>query len=691
MIDNGPNKGRERKLVTTRSYHAFSSITASNLGIEDDAFVSRCMVLGVMPISSNGRRFGEAGVLMQELQPLRDPCAESFRRGFHFFSRCVAAVCMLINAGVIDVPPNQLNVAIINRIMPNTTDSSHVRLFSMLYKLARVLDIWAVVHKFLASPYSPLTLIHGDRLSMEALIDVRALMQPSCGTGIFISSCSPFLGDNVLMRRVIDSLLRTVLMPSHASSTEELDAYKQAVRGIVSTDKRERESELRKIHLDFLPRLFPPPPAIVRDADDRRAFFSLDMLGSHAKADVPVIATDGVSQVTRSTGVSRQDAQRALDEMADMFVPDDEDRAGPSVPRKRTRISAQDRDLREEGAPAGVMRQSTLHESMARASASEPLLEADRERALHRLADYMMQVMRRMYAGAQEGRGAQYGAHGRKTGRAEQALRDDIRLILQKLQVVPYPNGVVSLDSQMLQRDDEGRVKRELKNLVDTFDVPAGTYVTYHLRNPDGNERAEALDVIVSPDKPDRKSFDELLNQDQGRATALHQIQVALQLGSSDVDQARIDELEAYMKPDLRPGNWWRDARKHMIGRSGLGLGNRLFMGRAESVLAPLVVRGQPLRGRELVLRYVGALFCEYTAPRDASIQEEYAVALERSGVGRWEKSRIVRRPAVPYHAFETRRLPAPAARPEASVSPAPSTSHSSNNGKRMRDDESSI
>ena len=117
----------ERVAVEVDNFHSHSEVVATNLGAVEEATRSRMLRLLMMPLSGSGKRFGEAIVASDESENVRGPHKEADQRALQFFMRCVAGFCMLVNAGVVTLPPNAVNVTLINYLLPNTTDENRAK------------------------------------------------------------------------------------------------------------------------------------------------------------------------------------------------------------------------------------------------------------------------------------------------------------------------------------------------------------------------------------------------------------------------------------------------------------------------------------------------------------------------------------------------------------------------------------
>ena len=691
----------KRVMQDSVQFHSWSRVVATNIPSSDEAMRSRTLRMMMQPLETSGKCFGEAVAADEENKNLLSPVAECFRRALHFFTRCVAAFCVLVNAGVVDLPPNSLNVAIINRLMPNTTDASNSRLYKQLYKLGRVFDIWMAVHQFLASPVSPLTLVHNDRLSLEALVDVRVLLRPQCTTGLFLASCTPFLGEDLVLRRVAEALLRSVFLPSQSHITNAKREYQRRRRAIQAEehDTRQRELKLRHLLLEMLPRLFPAPPSA---SDAARPVEGVGV-GSNSGGGAAAAVAAAVAASTRvyftldslstgggggggGSGGGLADADGApgarplVDTLDDAF---DAPAHGPTYSRAgaaaAARLPGQD-----------VSRLPDFFRASAAAAAApaggrlELLHDDNYERTLQKLIGELRQRMQGDWLGLPStggGGGGNSSASSRANAAsrranggvgesaADHALRESIRSVLTRLQVRLYTNGWVSLEVRGLDYDDNARVLRETEALVREYDVPKGTYVLYPLANPRGAPAAEAFQTLEVPGGDGRRDFAELLDLDRGRTTALQKLAVALRLAAgAGGDVPHVPEVRP-----LRAADWRRDAERFLREASGVGLAHAQ---QAVLVRAARVVSPESREPRSSILDLVASGLRDARVPLATSQNlEALATSLAAAQVGAWAPGMVYSGAPRSYHDVEAdphdRHAAAAAAEAEAAAAVA--------------------
>jgi hypothetical protein len=251
-----------RKILSMVNENRWSMIVATNVRTRDPAFESRFFSCHMSPLGLPGAAFGECIAGDENYRDQLQPVREAYLRATHFFWRVVMAYCMLVNAGVVDsLRSEPVSIAIVNHLLPSFTDASDIRMYKQLYTMSTMVSVMMTVHQFLASPRSPLTLVHRDRLSLAALADMRVLFRPLVAPALFVASATPFLGEDPVVRSVVEALLGTALAISRSSVTKERRAVLEKQKQLEETEPNHyvRRQQQQQLHLEALPKLFPCP------------------------------------------------------------------------------------------------------------------------------------------------------------------------------------------------------------------------------------------------------------------------------------------------------------------------------------------------------------------------------------------------------------------------------------------------
>lgn len=653
-----------RRIVTTPTYNRWSLAVATNLPVTDPAFKSRLLVCHVQPLGLPGSAFGEvlAGDTHHraELEPLR----VAYTRALHFFWRCVMAYCMMSNAGVVPrIEVNPLSIAIINRMLPDSTDASDIRTYKQLYTMASMVTTMLAVHQFLSSPESPLTVVHGDRISLASLMDVRFVMRPMVQPALFVSSATPFLNDDPVMRSVVRVLLQTALSIESSSVVQwrrdTQKAYDELERS--EPNPATRRSKQEHMHLDVLSKLFPEPrctrpPAAAR-ADDTT---SAEEPVSHPPNAVFFSVDKLVHKVTlldthHHKNAEEDEGQRAIDRHFDEeagFVPD----GVPMMPGGAEQWRDSRVPARPAPKPALVQRAIDAPDAFGPLVASplQNLRGQDSDRAMRALVDELCKRVAGEMSGPVADTGAGTAARVNKvlsntrraTGESadHHKLRERIQDVLGRLHIRFYQNGWAAVNARCLDIDTNARVQRSAIELMNNYDVEEGGYLIFDLMHVGGVQANEAMRVIPAVRnreadalKP-RVSFDALIDTHNGFSAAAHKLKVAQRLFAGGGAP-----LPVLHRPSLSPAVW-RESLKQTIARAGI---------EHDSTTAAVVRKVLSLSPRTSTLVNILSGNLYERAPVAADM-ECVAVALARAGVGVWQPGQISMGVQRPYHDVES-------------------------------------
>lgn len=652
-----------RRVVTTPTYNRWSLAVATNLPVTDPAFKSRLLVCHVQPLGLPGSAFGEVLAGDTHYQAELEPLRVAYTRALHFFWRCVMAYCMMSNAGVVPrIEVNPLSIAIINRMLPDSTDASDIRTYKQLYTMASMVTTMLAVHQFLASPESPLTVVHGDRISLASLMDVRFVMRPMIQPALFVSSATPFLNDDPVMRSVVRVLLQTVLAIESSSEAQcrrdTQRAYDQLERDEPNPTARRAKQE--HLHLDRLSKLFPEPvcarPRVESRAEDTMAaddpvahppnavFFLVDklvhkvMLAAEAQKDA---GEDGERERLQALDRHFDEEAGFVPEGVPMMPGEELSRQGLSAKPPKPQLTQ--RAINAPGTFGSVV-----------ATPLQNLRGSDRDRAMRALVEELCKRVAGDMAGPVIDVGAGTAARVNKalssTRRAagessdHHKLRERIQDVLGRLHIRFYQNGWAAVNARCLDIDINARMQRSATELMKQYDVEEGGYLVFDLMHVNGEQANEALRVVPSVRnheaeiKAPRASFDALIDTHKGFSAAAHKLKVAQRLFSGG--GAPLPELH---RPSLCPAVW-RETLRQVIARAGI---------EHDQTTTAVVRKSMRLVPRNNTLVDVLGNNLYERAPVAADL-ERVAVALAKSEIGVWQPGQICSGVQRPYHDVES-------------------------------------
>lgn len=656
-----------RRIVTAPTHNRWSLAVATNLPVTDPAYKSRLLVCHVQPLGLPGSAFGEvlAGDThyRAELEPLR----VAYTRAMHFFWRCVMGYCMMSNAGVVPrIEVNPLSIAIINRMLPDSTDASDIRTYKQLYTMASMVTTMLAVHQFLASPESPLTLIHGDRISLASLMDVRFVIRPMVQPALFVSSATPFLNDDPVMRAVVRVLLQTAL----AIESSSVVAWRRDTQR--SYDKIERDeanpitrkAKQEQLHLENLSKLFPEPrcsqPRAAARADDtttsaeepvshppNAVFFTLDKLVHK------MVLLDRKEEAEEADPDS-MDAVHAYFDQQGGFVPE----GVRMLPADEVSRFDSARGSTKPLPPKRTLVQQSINTPDAfgpvTAAPLQNLRGLDNDRAMRILVDELCKRVHGELAGPVTDVGAGTAARVNKvlsnTRRAngesadQHKLRERVRDVLGRLHIRCYQHGWAAVNARCLDIDTNARVQRSAAELMKKYDVEPGAYMLFDLMHVNGEQANEAMRVIPAVRNTTaevldpRAPFDALIDTHRGFSAAAHKVKVAQRAyRGGGVPLPVLD------RPSMSQAVWKENMRQ-TIARAGI---------EHDTSTAAVVRKVLELVPRSSTLvNVLGGNFSE-SAPVAENL-ERIAVAFSRAGVGLWQPGQICTGPQRPYHDVES-------------------------------------
>lgn len=705
-IDPLTNRRSEETCVQLRSN---SCIFATNLETKDEAFISRMMVMVMSALPVRAQFFGE---MRAQNRSQHDPELHlTLQRAVSFFVRCVAGYCMLVNCGAVQAPTHALNEAVLNRLLPADTDASTVRSYLQLFKLCRTLECMHTVFRFLTDPHSPLTVLFNDRLDLQALCLARVYDVPHCSIPVYIASAAPRLRRSHLLPRIANLLLLSALLPKHSEHRAVLREFAAAVRQCRvrhSGSNSARDAALKALHLEFLPRLF-PPRAVAHSSilpSEKPVFFVWEA-GLHRHAPAPADRpTDNYVSAAVATGAA-----------GEVVHDGDAGRDGPllrPVGAVATDLGASQRDDEAVAAELLMMRDDALHDfavlteldgdELARAKARFVQLLLAEARARRTT---LLDGLDVGHAGASSRAAAGGGASKARRGGREFYERykipgqpdaasvpkwedAEVNDALHRMRLRFYDHGFASVDVTCLDCDESSRLKRKLEELRTEFSMPTGGYVTHGHDVPFQCRGAEAFPLIKIESSGER-SLETVLDVEGGQSQSRLRRSISASLLNGFDSNAESPEPSFDLTVEgLR-------ARAHLTYvREAMGMLDDRTAATLSRVLRCLDCDSLPDCLQELAYRAFPA------GPDDPRGDPRTVQALSGcfllGGVGNWGARHIFRGVPVPYHVFEARdRRPSSAAgealppyatsaSSNSSRSPSPSMTHGHKRGTEALD-----
>lgn len=563
MNKDAPNPKKQRVLVETEVWDCSSQIMATNVPPNrlDPAAASRYSIRTMSTQPYPSQAYIEAHNASQQVAVMSGGSQESTRRAIRFFTLLMASVFTLDTVGATELPEYPVSIAILNAIMPSTTDAGQVRRSKRLDRMTHVLAAWCGMSKFLLSPFSPLTLIYNDVLSLEALMRMPDFMSVSCAPGIFVASLSPLMHDDLFLRTIINILCTIVFKPSNSKMHHALAVYKEEYRRLrihpSFVDVSAAERAERVLLLRHICRLFPLGPNLLLTNHQDCVVFSIRTLEQYA-------ANSGTESAASTGGGGRLDHEPQLQSagfsgarmMADsrggrdatgqlcMMNVDSMDGFGPAVA-----VAAA-----ASGAAEGTQQQQQQLNMANHFAASYDMLSGSAiTTAMEALADAIFPVLSTsVYSNVNMPK---------RRNKTTEVVKSEILEVLGRLQIKCLANGMYATHWRNLMIEDEGAALQKIENFTSEFDVPGGTYVVAQVVHP--HPRAEALNVVKVEDNPQRKALDTLMNLNSGRADPFI---AALTSNVSITPEVRSKMLDS-LDPTLRlqdPTSWFNDHLKTM-------------------------------------------------------------------------------------------------------------------------------
>lgn len=656
-----------RSIATCVTRSSSSWVMGTNLPATDPAFVSRMMSLVMQPLGSPVHFFGEIEAISAMLHEAGE-IKPAILRALHFFLRCVAAYCMLINAGVVEPPDSSpLNVAVLNHLLPRGMDGSHLRFYKQSLKLCRAMECMWVVFRFLTDPLSPLTVAFRDRLDLTSLAHARAMDMSHAAIPVFWASAMLRLRRHNVRPRVVEVLLATALSPRQSTHPRAVRDFKNELArtraDAISRDENPA-TLLRAVHLLHLQRMFPRPfatsstdaealdqPGGDPAASDTLAFFRWERVARQDDAPDAYAGSDppGVSGVMR--GEQEHETESAALAFAGFF-PQQAHGEGAPPPRRQAQLTLDQLSvLRAEESAADLERLVELI-----------LTERNGRRGTATAAASRGRVSR--------GGGTKRGADARDAAVASGHTLlspQSVATALQSLRIVFYSGGWASVDVNHLDCDDASHMQRQFNSMAADFSIPRGAYVTHGCMVPMGRSGAEAFPTLVVS-ACGARSLHETLNNHGGWEYAAVRGEVSRQLVASSVAGERAptmptetltvgDQVQACVRAALQSPlagvvdgrTWLRSARtiRSEADQPALAL--------AELLTASLDDGANTHNPKQ----------------QDFAINlEDAALLLSGERIGNWEPGLVFRGDVVSYHEFEAcSRLPSPLHDPSRSSS----------------------
>lgn len=573
MNKDAPNPKKQRVLVESNVWDCSSQIIATNVppNRSDPAAASRYSIrtMSTQPYSSQA--YVEAHSASQQVASFTGASQESMLRAIRFFTLLMASVFTLDTIGATEIPEFGVNIAILNAIMPTTTDASQVRRAKRLERMTHVLGAWCGMFKFLLSPYSPLTLVYNDTLSLESLMRMPDFMSVSCAPGIFVASLSPLMHDDLFLRTIINILCTVVFKPSNSLMVNSYASYLRehsAMRADPAyIDVAAQERAERMLLLKYVCALFPLGPSRAITNYSECVVFNIKTLeqftanaGASADVDPQVAGTSG-----QRVSMSRQASRGSIggtdgrDNSGGLLFNDDSRSGFPAAAAAPATNSASPMSAAGEAsaAVAAHLPSQVVHFYPA---VYEMLSGSAITTAMEALADAIFPVLSTTLTGNVK--------MSRHRNKAADMVKSEIVEVLGRLQIKPMVNGMYTTNWRNLMIEDEGAALQKIQNFTREYDVPGGTYVVAQVVHP--HPRAEALNVVTVADNVQRRALDALMNLNQGRPDP-YIAMLASNVSLSPEDRKR---MLASLDPTLRtqdPTSWFRQHTDTM-SRTGLSL-----------------------------------------------------------------------------------------------------------------------
>jgi hypothetical protein len=580
------NPKKQRVLVESNVWDCSSQIIATNVppNRSDPAAASRYSIrtMSTQPYSSQA--YVEAHSASQQVVSFTGAAHEGMLRAIRFFTLLMASVFTLDTIGATEIPEFGVNIAILNAIMPTTTDASQVRRAKRLERMTHVLGAWCGMFKFLLSPFSPLTLIYNDTLSLEALTRMPDFMSVSCAPGIFVASLSPLMHDDLFLRTVINILCTVVFKPSNSVMLNAYTAYKREHAAMLAdpvyVDVAAQERAERMLLLKYVCALFPLGPSRVITNFAECVVFSLKALeqfttnagAPSTDADAQTIGVSGnriSRQPSRGDNSGSRDNSGGRDSSGGYLFVNEESRSSfastfaPPIAAAAADGPAASGASAPEAAAAALdfeMRGVQPHPAQYYPPVYELLSGSANTTAMEALADAIFPVLSNtVFSNVKLAR---------HRNKAADMVKSEIVEVLGRLQIKPMANGMFTTNWRNLMIEDEGAALQKIQNFTREFDVPGGTYVVAQVVHP--HPRAEALNVVTVVDNSQRRALDSLMNLNQGRPDPYISM-LASNVSISSEDRQR---MLASLDPTLRtqdPTSWYR-LHTDTMTRTGLAL-----------------------------------------------------------------------------------------------------------------------
>lgn len=576
MIKDPPDPRRARFLVESSVYACSSEIIATNIPPSDEVSASRYSIRTMSTLSRPSQAFIESANVKEQASEFSGAEEECAVRAIRFFTLLMAAIFTLDSIGAAEIPQYNVNIAIVNKITPPTTDASMVRRTVRLAKMTHVLSAWCGMFKFLLSPFSPLTLLYNDHLTLESLSRMPDFMSVSCAPGLFIASLSPLLNDDLFFRTIIHILVSVAFKPSnslmHAAYTQYRAELTRLRQNPVFREAAALERGERKLQLKYLRLLFPvcrnqlirnPHECVMfniqtlerytsnsgattgDDRGDHNGFVVAPTRGrplrranSGASAAAAAAPPANMSIYNRFGGLRMmgEDSRDGYDARDEMDGGEDDDAAaGPPPPLQMGNFIPTDQDVL-----TGEHQRRAMDALIA---AIYPILTS-------KVFELKAQVKKR------------------RPDQTGDGVKADIREVLNRMQFVCLTNGMYACHHQNLAIEDEAAALEKIQEFTEKYDIPSGAYVTAQVVHP--HPMSEVLEVVTVANDPTRKPLDDLMDQYDGRVEAIITALSAQSFRSADDRESLLCLLDPSQR-NQDPTAWAQQHAENLL-RSGLAL-----------------------------------------------------------------------------------------------------------------------
>ena len=582
MIKDPPDPRRARFLVESSVYACSSEIIATNIPPNDEVSASRYSIRTMSTLSRPSQAFIESTNVMEQAAEFSGAEQECAVRAIRFFTLLMAAIFTLDSIGAAEIPQYNVNIAIVNKITPPTTDASMVRRTVRLAKMTHVLSAWCGMFKFLLSPFSPLTLLYNDQLTLESLSRMPDFMSVSCAPGLFIASLSPLLNDDLFFRTIIHILTSVAFKPGNSTMLPAYIQYRAELTRLrqdpVFRDTAALERAERKLQLKYLRLLFPvccnplirnPHECVMfniltleqytsnssvtggADSSDRTGF------ADHRSRGIVLQPTQGRPLRRSNSGASAAAAGAAAAPAANMSIYNRFGGLRMMGEDSRDGLDARDdMDNDGDGGPPPPLQMGNYMPAN-----QEVLTGEHQRRAMDALVAAIYPILTSKVFELKT-------AVKKRRDQTGDGVKNDIREVLNRMQFVCLTGGMYACFHQNLAIEDEAAALEKIQEFTQKYDIPSGAYVTAQVVHP--HPMSEVLEVVSVVDDRSRKPLDDLMDQYDGRVEAIITALSAQSFRSAEDRESLLGLLDlSQRKQD--PTAWAQQFADNLL-RSGLAL-----------------------------------------------------------------------------------------------------------------------